>query len=92
MKYLRIVALGWMITVQTSDNGRDWKQTPMCVDEFETLMKEHFPKEYSEYQNHLATAEWWQRSDIGFFFYHYGETEEMKRHGDAYIFEKGVTK
>ena len=83
MKYMRIVAVNWKdIFVQTSDNRRrDYKQVTMSHEEFEEFMKANFASYWNEYESSGS------KDSAAEYFYTYGETEEMKRKGIAYIYE-----
>ena len=77
---MRIVGLaGDFTTIQRRVN-REWKQTTIDVIEFERMMKEEFAEYWDEYEkaNTYESAPEW--------FYHYGETLEMIRKGNAYIY------
>lgn len=81
MKHMRIVGLGaHQIIFQESTNGRAWVQKTLRSDLFEDYMEENFPAYYSDFMNStldMSAAE---------FFYHYGETPEMRRKGEAFIY------
>ena len=80
MMNIRLVGLNPnSIFVQTG-SGRNWKQVVMSFENFEDFIKSNRPDQYKEYKesnSDKAAAVW---------FYHYGETEEMKRKGVAYEF------
>lgn len=60
--------------IQIYDNGT-WRQEDLTVTEFANFMKEHFPAVFE------------QLGDDWNAYYNYGETEEMRHKGEAYIFE-----
>lgn len=79
---MRIVGLnGNRIFVQKMIRHNEWMQKPMRFDDFRTMMKECYPGYYQEYLESGTDKK------IQDYFWHYGETEEMRRNGDAYIFE-----
>ena len=89
MLMMRIVGLSestHFVTVQIRDKDRGrWKQIIFPYNEFGVYMKHYFPKYYNYYEmameqqeNYEYAAEW---------FYNYGETFEMRRKGDSYIFK-----
>lgn len=73
-----------LIFIQTTTDGKNWKQVKLKGKEFETFMIGHFKAYYALFVNMGAG------SDIKNFFYHFGENEEMRAKGDAYEFESGV--
>ena len=83
MKFMRIVALGKQVFIQTSNHkNRDYKQSIMTPDEFAAFMQEHFPIHWKEYEING------QGQTAAEFFYNFGETPEMKRKGEAFVFVK----
>lgn len=81
MKYMRIVGLGaHQVIYQESKNGRTWEQKTLRTDCFEDYLEREFNKYWPDFLNctqDVSAAE---------FFYHYGETADMRRKGEAYIF------
>ena len=72
---MRIVGMtGSKFFIQTLYNGT-WIQEKITFAEFAEFMKEHFPAVFE------------QLGDNWDAYYNYGETEEMRRKGEAYIFE-----
>ena len=67
------------VFIQKRENRTEWKQYKLNYVEFENLMKNEHPVLYKKYLNSGF-------DDIGQYFWNYGETEEMKRKGVAYIF------
>ena len=94
MKFMKIVAIGAYVFVQTSNyRNRDYTQTIMKIDEFEKFMQEQFPKYWDEYMwdeylNYYNNVDRQFKKTAPEYFYHYGETEEMRRKGEAYIYTK----
>lgn len=82
---MRIVGLSndWII-VQIQTCGK-WDQYGTNFDDFEKIMKERFPSEYAMYA--LCKDMGYTTDPAAEWFYNWGETREMRRHGDAYIFE-----
>lgn len=77
---MRIVALNdSKVWVQGNVDG-EWKQATINRKAFETMMHISFPQYVEEY----ATSH--TDKDMADFFYHYRETPEMIRKGEAYIF------
>lgn len=60
--------------IQIYNNGT-WRQEELTTTEFRDFMREHFPAVLDE------LGDDWDA------YYNYGETEEMQRRGEAYIFE-----
>ena len=85
MKYMRIVGYGLnVVHVQTSNHrNRNYEQTRMTPIEFMEFMKREFPHYWQEYLDKADTDTYPEK-----FFYHYGETPEMIRKGEAFVFEK----
>ena len=77
---MRIVALSDNeIWIQGFLNNR-WEQLRISHRAFEVMMQISFPRyveEYAMFGNGIPMVD---------YFYHYGETEEMRRKGDEYIF------
>lgn len=67
------------IFIQTLMNN-EWKQNKMNEEEFKSFMYNTFPIYMKEYEKDNTNTK------VMNFFYNYGETEEMKRKGEAYIF------
>lgn len=90
MKYMRVVAYGGnSVFVQTSNQrNRDYEQTIMTLNEFEEFVKENFPKEWEEYLEYNKNVDWQFQKALHEFFYRYGETEEMRRKGESFVFER----
>ncbi len=86
MKYMKIVArTANGVYVQTSDDKREWSQIELTTEQFREAMRKYFTKYYYRFRMHeLHMGEYAQ--DVCTYFYHYGETEEMIRSGEAYIF------
>ena len=77
---MRIVALtDSEVWVQSLLNGK-WEQLKISYRAFEVMMQISFPQYVEDYalRNNGET--------MVDFFYHYGETEEMRRKGIEYIF------
>lgn len=92
MKYMRIVGLGGnVIHVQESNRkNAGFKQRVISHDDFVELMKSDFPAYFEEFLNSPnANEPEFFGHDCCSFFYHYGETRDMIRSGEAYIFEGG---
>ena len=84
MKYMRMVALTANIAfIQTSEfENRGFKQDKISWAAFNDFMKEEFPQYWVEYESTN------KKEEAAEYFYHYGETDEMKRKGIAYVFAK----
>ena len=67
------------VWVQGKKDGK-WHQTIVDKTAFEVMMRMSFPRYVEEYA--MSNTD----KDMADFFYHYGETESMKRKGEAYIF------
>lgn len=78
---MRIVAISAHAVFIQENNGNGWEQTKMRINLFENYMEENFPKHYNEFLNTDTSDD-----SAAEFFYHYGETPEMKRRGIAYIY------
>ena len=82
MKYMRIVGLGaHQVIFQESKNGSNWEQKTLRTDIFDAYMEDNFPNYYGTFIHNeidCSAAE---------FFYHYGETSEMRKKGIAYIYQ-----
>lgn len=78
---MRIVAVNSHAIFIQENNGVGWKQTQMRSDLFEGYMEKNFPAYYNEFLNADTSDE-----AATEFFYHYGETPEMRRKGIAYIY------
>ena len=78
---MRIVAISAHAVFIQENNGNEWEQTKMRIDLFESYMEKNFPKYYNEFLNTDTSDDC-----AAEFFYHYGETPEMKRKGIAYIY------
>lgn len=80
---MRIVGLGAHAVIFQENTGNGWKQKQLRTDCFEDYMEEQFPEYWAKFlsdtNGDFSAAE---------FFYHYGETPEMIRSGEAFIFEK----
>lgn len=77
---MRIVGLGLHKIIFQEKKGSEWEQKTLRSDLFDEYMINNFPTYYEEYmedETELFASE---------FFYHYGETHEMIRNGEAYIF------
>ena len=81
MKKMRIVGLGTSIIIQVNFGGSEWEQKTLSRDEFRSFMESKFPVYWEEYLNYGA---YYTPEE---FFYHYGETSEMRRKGEAYIYD-----
>ena len=89
-----------VVTIQARRKKTDsWHQEALSFDRFERFFKTHFPKHYSYYEIAKDNEEWefeangfvdFYRNtyDCASWFYNFGETNEIKRKGDAYIFEE----
>lgn len=78
---MRIVGINTThIFIQTLTNN-EWKQDIMNEEEFKSFMYNTFPIYMTEYEKDNTDRK------VMDFFYNYGETEEMKRKGEAYIFK-----
>ncbi len=73
------------VFVQTRTIG-DWEQASMSEYEFSIFMQNKFPKYYEEYQKHTPKEGEPDELPAFVFFYNYGETEENKRKGEAFVF------
>lgn len=86
MKYMKIVALSSKgVYIQTSDDKHEWSQIELTTEQFREAMRKYFTNYYYRFRMHELHAEEFAQ-DICTYFYHYGETEEMMRNGEAYIF------
>lgn len=65
------------------EDGEGWRQLVMSENVFSVMMQKYFLDYYNEYRRSGG------ESSICNFFYHYGETEDMIRRGEAYVFEDG---
>lgn len=77
---MRIVGMNEKVFIQIMKNNK-WEQS--CIDrsEFENLMRNEFSNYVAKYEKSNASC------DMANFFYNYGETEAMRRKGEAYIFK-----
>ena len=77
---MRIVGMNEKVFIQIMKNNK-WEHN--CIDrsEFENLMRNEFSNYVAEYEKSNANC------DMANFFYHYGETDVMRRKGEAYIFK-----
>lgn len=89
MKYMRITAVGGnSICVQTSNNREHgYKQEHMGIKRFSEFMQKHFPSYWKQF---LESDDYYYLNGCLHFFYHFGETPEMIRKGEAYIYEVEV--
>lgn len=97
---MRIVGLSTgtgFITIQSRWNEkRDWHQVCITSEEFESFMKNEFPSSYRYFEIAKENEEkeakennfdiFKNTDDCASWYYNFGETHEMKRRGDAYIF------
>lgn len=78
---MRIVGMNTThVFIQTLINN-EWKLNIMNEKEFKSFMYNMFPTYMAEYEKDTINT---KATD---FFYHYGETEDMRRKGEAYIFK-----
>ena len=80
-KEMRIV--GWTpgnsVVIQERKTG-EWIQSTVTETEFNFIIRHNFPKYWKEWMSK-------ERVQTSMdFFYHYGETPEMIRKGEAFIF------
>lgn len=82
IKYMRIVAINPdSVFIQTATrNTHNFTQTIITRDEFANLMMDEFPEYWADYEKCTIPM------DAADFFYHYGETPEMRKTGEAYIY------
>lgn len=91
-KYMRVVAYGLYVFVQTSNHRtRDYEQNVMTHNEFATFMQDNFPTEWAEYLDYNSSVDWYYTKTPAEFFYNYGLSEEEIRKGEAFIFENRLT-
>lgn len=77
---MRIVGLNTSDICIQKRIRREWKQETITYAQFDSLMQMEFPEYYREYRESKTdkpAARW---------FWNYGETEEMKQKGEAFIF------
>ena len=77
---MRIVGINEKVFIQIMKNNR-WEQSCISKSEFENLMRNEFSNYISEYEKSNTSY------DMANFFYNYGETDAMRRKGEAYIFK-----
>ena len=89
--------MGFVIIQTKSEKTSNWYQETITFEDFEKLLQIDFPKHYNYYEiakeNEIREIE---ENCLGDFerntfycatwFYNFGETEEMRRKGDSYIF------
>lgn len=82
MTQMRIVGLNSnkVFVQKMVRKNAQWDQTAISYKEFTEMMKNEYPGYFKEYEQSGATvsaAEW---------FYNYGETEDMRRKGESFIY------
>lgn len=77
---MRIVGINTKVFIQIMKDNK-WEQSCISKSEFENLMRNEFSNYVAEYEKNNTGC------DMANFFYNYGETEDMKRKGEAYIFK-----
>ncbi len=81
---MRIVANeGYVFTIQTMENGK-WEQRQIHFDDLRKMVQKNFPKEWKAF---VTTFKGKCDQDAINWFYHYGETREMRIKGIAYEYE-----
>lgn len=60
----------------------EWEQEALSEYEFSILMQNKFPNFYKEYESNKIVGD----VPVFVYFYNYGETDDMKRKGQSYIF------
>lgn len=89
MLEMRIVGLSELldnVTVQLRWTGRrGWSQPKFTLSSFSRFMKIYFPKYYNYYL--IAMEQQDYKEECAVWFYHFGETHDMRVKGIPYVFE-----
>lgn len=86
MKEMRIVGISdthCCVWIQTREYRGDWEQRTVGYAEFDLFMADYFPTEYKKFLKERKPEEFAAK-----FFYNYGETDEMRRKGEAHVFTR----
>lgn len=80
MKKMRIVGLNKNNIFVQKQTRMGWEQELISHEAFDQMMRTEYPAYYQQFEasgTEKSAAEW---------FYNFGETEEMMRKGEAFIF------